>query len=68
MNDYTLRILAKQRQEEILASVRAAQRSQLERSSITRMNKSIRLIRIFFAQWTRPMVLHLLTGNERKSL
>jgi len=68
MNDYFLRILIRQRHEQILAEVRAARLLQPGRSRATRGNKSIRLLRSFFAQWKRPLVFQPPAADERKSV
>ena len=68
MNDYLLRILMRQRHEQILAEVRSAQLSQTGHSRVTRSNRSIRLFRSFFAQWKKRMVFQPLVTDERKCL
>jgi len=50
MNDYLLKILIRQRHEEILAEVRAAQFSKPGRSCVIPGNKSLRRLRSFFSK------------------
>jgi hypothetical protein len=50
MNDYFLRILIQEQHKDILAEVRAAQLSKLERSRFTPGNKSIRRVSSFFSK------------------
>jgi len=68
MNDFFLTILIRQRHEEILAEVRAAQLSQRGRFRVTLGNRLLRRFHSFYSKRKSPMAFEPPEAVERKSL
>ena len=69
MNDYFLRSMMRQRHEQILAEVRAARLSQLDRPRMgCGLKKKICMFRSFFRQSKSSMVYKRPVLDERKSI